>query len=106
MRLAGNNFYWDLTDCMELLKTFKSLGFVLLSIFNKGQIMPFAIKSQRMPHIPVRHNKQVSSQPDGLTLPLLFAGPLKHKCPHQRPHKALTDILLVWYKKAQYGTNI
>uniref|UniRef100_A0AC11ET85 Chromosome 1 open reading frame 43 n=1 Tax=Ovis aries TaxID=9940 RepID=A0AC11ET85_SHEEP len=51
---SGSN--WLSGVNVVLVMAYGSLVFVLLFIFVKRQIMRFAMKSRRGPHVPVGHN--------------------------------------------------
>ncbi|XP_018426094.1 PREDICTED: uncharacterized protein C1orf43 homolog isoform X1 [Nanorana parkeri] len=54
--MAGNTSNWLSGVNVVLVMAYGSLVFVLLFIFVKRQIMRFAMKSRRGPHVPVGHN--------------------------------------------------
>ncbi|XP_030044042.1 protein C1orf43 homolog [Microcaecilia unicolor] len=54
--MASSNSNWLSGVNVVLIMAYGSLVFVLLFIFVKRQIMRFAMKSRRGPHVPVGHN--------------------------------------------------
>nr|XP_033778945.1 uncharacterized protein C1orf43 homolog isoform X1 [Geotrypetes seraphini] len=54
--MASSNSNWLSGVNVVLVMAYGSLVFVLLFIFVKRQIMRFAMKSRRGPHVPVGHN--------------------------------------------------
>lgn len=54
--LKRRHFFWNDLIKDSLLFSFFGQVFVLLFIFVKRQIMRFAMKSRRGPHVPVGHN--------------------------------------------------
>ncbi|TNN75750.1 putative protein C1orf43 [Liparis tanakae] len=92
-----------------LVMAYGSLVFVLLFIFVKRQIMRFAMKSRRGPHVPLGHNAPKlggsSTAVTGKRLRTWLLQLRNNHCVFRDSLSSLIDTVLDGYNKARYGAE-